>query len=65
MATVKQVYDENVRGLPPVERLKLATMILEELTESASEVDFSLAWSDEDIHDAMAFSLASSAHSLE
>lgn len=57
MPTAKEIYTETVRGLPSSERLRLATLILEELAESAAPVlDFSDAWSEEDLRDLAAFS---------
>jgi hypothetical protein len=57
MSTAKEIYAETVRDLPSSERLKLATLILEDLAESASSaLDYSDAWSDEDLQDLAAFS---------
>jgi hypothetical protein len=58
MSTAQQVYSSEVSILPPSEQLRLATMILAGLTESsASALDFSDHWSDEDLRDLTAFSL--------
>jgi len=58
MLTAQEVYTNNVRSLPPSERLRLAALILEELTASAASLlDFSDSWSDEDVRDLTAFSL--------
>ena len=59
MNTAQEVFNAEVRGLPPGERLRLAALILGELTEASSGLDVSDAWSDEDMQDATAFSLDS------
>ncbi len=51
MATAEQVYDEDVRTLPPGERLRLAAMILRDLTQRPGTIEFSDAWSEEDTRD--------------
>ncbi len=62
MSTAHDIYASTIRGLAPSEKLRLATMILEELTQtSASVLDFSDAWSDEDLRDVTAFSLQTAA----
>lgn len=56
MLTAQAVFESSVAGLSKSERLKLATLILEELTVSAGPVlDFSDSWSDEDIADLTAY----------
>jgi hypothetical protein len=58
MPTAQQLYVSEVSVLPASEQLRLATLILEGLTESAAAVlDFSDHWSDEDMRDLVAFSL--------
>jgi hypothetical protein len=56
MITAQSVYESSVMGLPKSERLKLAALILDELTASAAPVlDFSDTWSDEDLRDLTAY----------
>ena len=64
MATAQQVFETSVRPLPATERLRLATLILEDLTAtSAATLDYSDTWTDEDVRDLAEFS-ASYAASL-
>ena len=57
MPTAKEIYAETVRDLPSSERLRLATLILEDLAESAAPaLDYSDAWTEEDLQDLAAFS---------
>jgi Putative addiction module component. len=45
MATnAKEFYAQTVRDLSPKERLRLAAMILNDLTNSKEQIDFSDAW---------------------
>jgi hypothetical protein len=56
--SARELYDKAIRKLPPLERLRLASMILDDLAASAgAELDISDAWSDQDIADVAAFSL--------
>ncbi len=56
--TARELFEKDVHGLPPSERLRLAAMILQELTESGvTVVQQSAAWSEEDQHDLTTFSL--------
>lgn len=58
MHNAQEVYTENVRLLPPEERLRLAAMILAELTQAKLVgVEESSEWSKQDIRDLTAFSL--------
>jgi hypothetical protein len=57
MATVKDIFESNVRLLPASERLRLAAMILDELVQPSSGFDVEKTWSDEDIRDMLVFSL--------
>jgi len=51
MATnAKEFYAQTVRNLSPKERLRLAAMILNDLTSSC-DVDSSDSWSDQDLQD--------------
>jgi hypothetical protein len=57
-ATAQNVYDETVQALTPNERLRLATLILNELVQQdlpAIEIDDS--WTKQDRCDIMDFSL--------
>ena len=55
MATAEEIYTETVRSLPSSERLRLATMILEGLSSSAGMLDYSDAWSENDLADLTRF----------
>lgn len=55
--TAKEIYAETVRDLPSPERVRLATLILEDLAESAAPaLDYTDAWTEEDLQDLVAFS---------
>ena len=56
--TVQEVYDRVVCTLSPTERLRLATLILNDLVQqNLSIVDQSDAWIEQDQLDVTAFSL--------
>jgi hypothetical protein len=56
MATAQDIYLTNIRDLPQSEKLRLATIILEELSKTAGPVlDFSDSWSDQDLRDVTAY----------
>ena len=56
MLTAQTVYEASVAALPKSERLKLASLILEELSASSgAALDFSDSWSEEDVRDLTAF----------
>jgi len=56
MSTAHEIYDTTVRALPSAEKLRLATMILDELNQTvAPALDFSDTWTAEDVHDVAAF----------
>lgn len=58
LTTAREVFSETVRDLPPVERLRLAALILEDLTHTnPSVVDIGDTWSGQDQADLTAFSL--------
>jgi hypothetical protein len=58
MPTAQEIYASSVRNLPPAEQLRLAALILDELTKSgAIPPDSSDTWSDEDTSDLTTFSL--------
>jgi hypothetical protein len=53
----EEVYNQVVKPLPAPERLKLATLILNDFPPQAV-VDYSEEWTEEDIHDFAAASWA-------
>ncbi|MCY7323941.1 MAG: hypothetical protein LH660_19605 [Phormidesmis sp. CAN_BIN36] len=56
--TAQQVYNAVIRALSPTERLRLATLILNELVEQdAPAIDQSDAWAEQDQMDVINFSL--------
>ena len=61
MSTAREVFDETIRPLPPSERLRLAALILQELTRPGG--DLGEEWSDEDLVDLTAYSLSQAAAS--
>ena len=57
MPTAKEIYAETIRDLPSSERLGLATLIVEDLAQSAAPaLDYSDAWTEEDLQDLAVFS---------
>ena len=58
LATAHEVYSEAVRALPPLEQLRLAALILDDLTQSnVFVVDTTDSWSAQDQADLTVFSL--------
>lgn len=58
MPTAQEVYLQTVRDLPPRERLRLAALILDDLTHAdEARVDSNDAWSEQDQSDLTTFSL--------
>ena len=58
LTTAREVFSEVVLALPPAERLRLAALILDDLTRSnLSVVETSDSWSAQDRADLTAFSL--------
>lgn len=52
MSDVKESYDLSVRPLPPEERLRLAALILTDLTRPGAEpLEFKDNWSEIDVRD--------------
>ena len=49
--TVNQLYEQTIKPLSPAERLRLATLILNDISPP-SVVDYSDEWSEEDKRDA-------------
>jgi hypothetical protein len=62
-ATAEEVYSRVVKPLPPSERLKLATMILNGIPPQ-SVADYSDEWSEEDMRDLTAHSVRYAAQSF-
>lgn len=59
---VETLYEQTIRILPPSERLRLATLILNELVDDASEaIDHSDTWTEQDQLDLVTFSLQAAA----
>lgn len=48
--TVVEIYERAIKPLPPSERLRLATLILNGISPG-SVADYADAWSDEDLAD--------------
>jgi hypothetical protein len=58
LTTAKEIYIQVIRNLSPTERLRLATLILNELVgQQLPSVDQSDTWTEEDQVDIMSFSL--------
>jgi hypothetical protein len=56
--TAQEIYSQVVCNLSPTERLRLATLILNELVEqNLSIIDQSDTWTEQDQHDLTSFSL--------
>ena len=57
--SIDTIYQSQIKTLPVIERLRLARLIMDELTESAPNwiVDSSDAWSAQDLYDVKRASL--------
>jgi hypothetical protein len=53
--TVEEIYQGTIRPLPPSERFRLATLILNEI-QPQSVLDIGDAWDEQDVEDATAYS---------
>jgi hypothetical protein len=62
-ASAEELYEQVVKPLPPSERLKIATMILNDIPPQ-SVVNYSDEWSEEDTRDLTAHSLGYAAESF-
>lgn len=62
--TAEEIYNQAVKPLPPSERFKLATMILNDIPPQAV-VDYSEEWTEEDYRDFSAASWAYITRKLE
>jgi len=57
--SARDIYDKTIRPLPPMERLRIATFILDELSASGGEgLDIRDDWSDEDVSDLIGYSMS-------
>ena len=55
--TAQEVYASTIKDLPPTEQLRLAALILSELTRANRIViEQRDEWSEEDVHDLVAYS---------
>lgn len=59
--TVEEIYSRVIKPLPPSERFRLATFILNDISPRAV-VDYSEEWTEEDLRD---FTAASCAYFLQ
>jgi hypothetical protein len=58
LTTIDEIYDQVIQALPASERLKLATLILNNLVQqNGVTIDDSDTWTEEDIADLSTFSL--------
>ncbi len=64
LTTAEVIYSRVVRPLPPSERLKLATMILNAIPPQ-SVIDVSEEWTEDDIREAMLYSFRRATRSFE
>jgi hypothetical protein len=56
--TIQEIYSQITRVLPPADRLRLATLILNDLVQNdADTVDDSDSWTEHDQLDLVAYSL--------
>jgi hypothetical protein len=56
--SARDIYDKTIRPLPPMERLRIATLILDDLSASGGKgLDLRDDWSDEDVADLLAYSM--------
>ncbi len=53
--TIEEIYDEAIKPLPPSERFRLATLILNEIPPQ-SVLDIREAWNEQDMTDVAAYS---------
>ena len=55
-ATAQEIYKTWVQSLPTTERLRLATLILNDIVPALA-IDEDDAWSEQDLHDLSVFAL--------
>jgi hypothetical protein len=58
--SAKELYLTMVRLLSPEERLRLAVMILNDLTAADEQIEFSDSWTEQDLQELTAFALSHS-----
>jgi hypothetical protein len=63
MTDVTRIYEQTIRSLPTADRLRLATMILNDIPPQAV-VDYQDSWDESDQRDASLYSLQRAARSL-
>lgn len=64
MFTAQELYFSTIKDLPPDERLRLAALILQDLTQTASTPqDAGDFWREEDVRDLIDYSLQHAATS--
>jgi hypothetical protein len=61
--TAEEIYEQVIKPLPPSERFKLATIILNDISPRAI-VDYSEEWTEEDLRDFAAATWNYAARSL-
>jgi hypothetical protein len=57
--SVEELYLKSVRLLSPKERLRLAAMILNDIT-AENQIEFNDSWTEQDLQDLTAFALSHS-----
>jgi hypothetical protein len=59
MPTAQEIYANTIRDLPPEEQLRLAALILNQLTQTAARTGWDVhdSWSEQDIQDLTTFSM--------
>jgi hypothetical protein len=63
--SAREIYDTTIRQLSPIERLRLASFILDDLAATGgSGLDLRDDWSDEDMADLSKFSLQHAAGTI-
>jgi hypothetical protein len=58
--TAQELYANTVQLLSPKERLRLAVMILNDITAIDEKIEFSDSWTEQDLQDLSAFALSHS-----
>jgi hypothetical protein len=58
--TAQELYVNSVQLLSPKERLRLAVMILNDITASDEKINFSDSWNEQDLQDLSTFALSHS-----
>ena len=55
----EDIYNDSVQKLSPIERLHLATMILNDMLVDDEIIEYSDIWTNKDLRDLTAFALSS------